>query len=175
MSSPTSSTSVLSQNYSHHHGSYLDELGFGQKHFEGLTDHLSMNPSYSLYKNYAVDQIHGSAAHKSLMTKQLPFYYQAPPVQHIQHLNQGLGAPNFWPQPEQERPAQLQQRNGEEVLVVQLERPLFGRGKPRVHWTHELHARFVRAVSELGGSFSKFSKSVSCTSFFFLLLIYLLN
>ncbi|KAK1360151.1 hypothetical protein POM88_044625 [Heracleum sosnowskyi] len=153
MSSPTSLTSVPSQNNSHHNESYLDQLGFGQKHFEGFSDHLSMNPSYSMHKNYAEHQIHDS----TLMTEHLPFCHQAPVVQHKQH----LGGPIVWLQPEQQRPAaQPQHRVREEVLVVQLERPLFGMGKPRLHWTHELHARFVRAVSELGGSFSATPKGI---------------
>lgn len=81
-----------------------------------------------------------------------------------QHFNQGLGEPMVWAAAQ---PQQIVQQGVEEddVQVVKLEHPLIGLGKPRLHWTHELHARFVRAVSELGGSFSKFSKFVHAHDF----------
>ncbi|XP_074344045.1 uncharacterized protein LOC141683249 [Apium graveolens] len=155
--------SVPSQIYSHRHDRHLDPLGFAQK--EGFTNNLSINPSYSMHdyfmlQNHSMHQIHGS----NLM---LPSYHQVPSVQNyhqapqLQQLNQGLEDPIVWPHPEQQHPVvQPQQSIEEEVLVVQPENPLLGLGRPRLHWTPELHLRFVRAVSELGGCFDATPKAI---------------
>ncbi|KAK1355719.1 hypothetical protein POM88_048975 [Heracleum sosnowskyi] len=47
-----------------------------------------------------------------------------------------------------------------DVLVVELEPSLFTRDKPRIRWTLELHERFLRAASELGGLFSATPKGI---------------
>ncbi|KAK1360154.1 hypothetical protein POM88_044628 [Heracleum sosnowskyi] len=120
----------------------------------------SMNLSYSMQQlsmqqiseqqNYAVHQIQGSSA----MTGQFPCYHQAPAVQHTQHLAEPIG-PQQELQQTQEQPQQIVEEG-----QVQFQRPLLGMGKPRLYWSRGLHARFVRAVSELGGSSSATPKEI---------------
>ncbi|KAL8093036.1 hypothetical protein AgCh_035063 [Apium graveolens] len=52
---------------------------------------------------------------------------------------------------QQQLPEEQQRISGHDILIVELEPSLFNRGKPRVRWTVELHERFLKAVSKLGG------------------------
>ncbi|KAL8146301.1 hypothetical protein AgCh_004159 [Apium graveolens] len=48
----------------------------------------------------------------------------------------------------------------EEVLKVKLEVPIYPMGKPRLRWTPELHERFLRATTQLGGVFKAKPKAI---------------
>lgn len=77
--------------------------------------------------------------------------------QNMKPMNQACRLPMVQQnQIQQHLPAAQRRMSGNvDVLVVELEQSVFRSGKPRIRWTMELHERFLHAVSELGGLFSK--------------------
>lgn len=144
--------SYPSENLSYHHQpsgkdvNHIEAWGFGE--YINLQKSIHPNPKKNNY-NSGFDAS-GSA---NSMMEQMSFYHQ-----NMKPMNQKCKLPVIQQnQIEQQLPAARHRISGnEDVLVVELEPSLFNRGKPRVRWTLELHERFLRAVSELGGLFSKY-------------------
>lgn len=85
------------------------------------------------------------------MMEQMLFYHQELYNENMKPLNEGGRLTMI-----QQNQIQHTINGDEDVLVVESEPSLYSRGKPRIRWTLELHERFLRAASELGGLFSKF-------------------
>lgn len=85
---------------------------------------------------------------------------------HQSAASQALEAPTYQVrQPAAAQQVELKRNAEEEVLDVTLEVPVFQTGKPRLRWTPELHERFIRATTQLGGIFSKLpNTSLMCSS-----------
>lgn len=65
---------------------------------------------------------------------------------------QGSFGPHMNPQQQQ---MELERVPNEDASLAEIDCPLIGGKKPHIHWTEELHRRFVGAVNELGGVFCK--------------------
>lgn len=155
------STSALNPSYHYYQNQSSNEMpnpGFGDQHYEQFNGQLYsiVNPGYSTSGSYPLhqNQILDYGVNQCLMTNNGPFSYRG----FTSHpLQEALTYPVLQPAvtQAQEQQVPLKRNAEEEPLVVKLEPSIFPNSRPRLIWTPELHARFIQAVMQLGGLFSK--------------------
>ncbi|KAK1398437.1 hypothetical protein POM88_008300 [Heracleum sosnowskyi] len=94
----------------------------------------------------------------AVQAQEAPTYLVHPPV-----AAQAQESPAYLvrqPAAAQAQQVELNSYAEEEVLDVKLEVPIFPMGKPRLKWTPELHERFIRATTQLGGVFKATPKAI---------------
>lgn len=152
--------------------------GFGENHYEKFhgQPHSAINPTYQEHQMYSVQETSSQGfgfQHGQVMDSS-PFYNQSQRFRYQYSVQQQVMTYPVTQPANQTQHQQVQvERNAQEVLIVELERPAFPMTRPRLRWTPELHERFNRAAQELGGYFSNKTLSrtlmlINCSFEFFL-------